>query len=146
MDTFKNFLEATEEKKNIEQMLAKLPDRHRALIKGYRFVFQPGNTLKGDDEHVGVIDQDRKTITIAAPWNYGREFTIIHEIAHMVWEIFLDRKMKLMWKQIVDNTKHKQNQNAEELFCMAYANHYAKHQIEIHNHPMWDAFIKKIPI
>jgi hypothetical protein len=146
MENFKKFLEASEEKQNIMDMLSKLPKRHRQLIKGYRFKFEPGNTLKGDDDHVGLIDQDRKTITVAAPWNYGREFTLLHEVAHMVWEVFLTPAMKMMWKKIVASTKHKQNQNPEELFCMAYANHYAKHKVEIHNHPEWDEFIQRIPV
>jgi len=87
----------------------------------------------------------RRTVTIAAPWNYGREFTFLHELAHKVWENLVDEKMRNEWVALVKRTKHKMQQNAEELFCMAYANHYAKNKIEIHNHPEWEKFIKKLP-
>jgi len=54
-------------------------------------------------------------------------------------------QMRQHWAQIVANTKDKQNQEAEELFAMAYANHYAKNKIVIHDHPEWDLFIRKLP-
>ncbi len=148
MNGFKHFLLvelSKEQEKDIESSLAKLPKKHRELIKGYKFKFQPGNTLKGDGEHVGIINPVTKTVTIAAPWNYPREFTFLHELGHKVWEFFVNEKMRKEWDCIVKRTKHKQKQNAEELFCMAYANHYAKNQIEIHNHPEWDKFVKKLP-
>ena len=139
---FKQFLES-EEKKNIKTTLSKLPKAHKALVKGYKYAFQGGNTMKGDDEHIGEVDPNTKKIVVAAPWNYGREFTILHEIGHMVYET-LTPKQKKMWAKIVKNTKDKQKQIPEELFCMAYANTYAKHQVEIHNHEEWGKFIKSL--
>lgn len=144
MEGFRLFLEKTEEEKNVQQLLKKLPAGHRNLLKGYKFKYQGGNTLKGDDGHIGVIYQDK--ITVAAPWNYGREFTTLHEIAHLVWEYKMTPKLKNEWKEIVSKTKNKQKQIPEELFCMAYACHYAKHKIKIHDHPEWHEFIKnKVP-
>jgi hypothetical protein len=139
---FKRFLlETEEEEKNVKAMLKKLPPKHASLLHGFHFHYVPGNTLGGDSEHIGVIDQDK--ITVAAPWNYGREFTTLHEIAHMVWEKLLTPQIKKAWSKVVPKNPKRQKQNDEELFCMAYANHFAKHKIEVHNHPAWDAFIKK---
>lgn len=145
MENFKSFfLEASEQEKDIKRTLAKLPKSHSILIKGYKFKWESGNTLKAHDDHVGIINPNNKTITVAAPWNYGREFTLLHELGHKVWENFIDKEMQKEWIGIVKKTKHKSQQNAEELFCMAYANHFAKNKIEIHNHPNWDSFVKKV--
>lgn len=139
---FKIFLES-EVEKNVKNMISKLPKGHQKLLKGYKFRYTPGNTLKGDDQHIGYIHKDK--IVVAAPWNYGREFTTLHEIGHLVYEYKMTPELKKEWAKIVKNTKNKQNQNAEELFCMAYACHYAKHKIAIHDHPEWHDFISKIP-
>jgi hypothetical protein len=139
---FRQFLES-EEQKNIKTTLNKLPKAHKALVKGYKYSFQGGNTMKGDDEHIGEVDPNTKKIVVAAPWNYGREFTILHEIGHMVYET-LTPKQKKQWAKITKNTEKKQKQTPEELFCMAYANTYAKHKIEIHNHEEWGKFIRAL--
>lgn len=145
MDGFKEyFTEASEMDKNISDTLKKIPKAHSAFVKNYAFKWQPGNTLKGDDEHIGIINPIRKTVTIAAPWNFGREFTLLHEIGHKVFENFMTTELKKEWESIIKKTKHKVKQNAEELWCHAYANHFAKNKIEIHNHPTWDKFIEKI--
>jgi hypothetical protein len=142
-ESFRHFLE-NEEKENVNKMLAKLPKGHQKLLKGYKFHYTPGNTLKGDDEHIGFIHNDK--IVVAAPWNYGREFTTLHEIAHLVWEKLMTPKLKKEWEAIVKRTKNKQDQNPEELFCMAYACHYAKHKVKVHDHPEWHDFIAKLPV
>lgn len=134
-----------EEKQDIEKTLSKLPPSHAALVKGYQWKFHAGNTLNGDDKHVGYVDDAEREIAVAGPWNYGREFTILHEVAHKVWERFVSPEMRQQWAQIVAHTKHKQEQEPEELFCMAYANHYAKNKIVIHSHKEWDQFIVKVP-
>jgi hypothetical protein len=141
---FRHFIEVTEEADDIQRTLGKIPKAHAALVKGYKWIFQAGNTLKGDDEHIGCIDHAKHTITVAGPWNYGREYTILHEIGHQVWER-LDDNAKKQWAKIAANTQHKQNQAAEELFCMAYANTYAKNKIVIHTHPEWEKFVQNIP-
>jgi len=133
-----------EEKRDIQQTLGKLPPSHANLVKGFKWKFQSGNTLHGDDEHVGYMDDQSKEIAVAAPWNYGREFTVLHEVAHRVWEL-LPRPLKQQWANVVAHTEKKQNQSPEELFCMAYANHYAKNKIVIHDHPQWHEFIKNLP-
>lgn len=136
--------EMGEEKNDIARTLSKIPPEHRELVKGYRWKFHSGNTLNGDDKHIGYMDDRAKEIAIAGPWNYGREFTILHEIAHRIWERILSPQHKQMWAQIVSQTREKQEQNPEELFCMAYANHFAKNKIVIHDHPEWHRFIKSI--
>jgi hypothetical protein len=69
----------------------------------------------------------------------------LHEIAHRVWEHILTPEMKKEWEGIVKQTDKKQNQGAEELFCMAYANQYCKNKVVIHDHPEWEKFIKGLP-
>lgn len=142
---FKAFLLETEEKNiDVKAMLKKLPLKHQSLLKGYKFKYLPSNTLKKSDDHVGVVDEDKKIITIAAPWNYGRQFTTLHEIGHLVWQYGMKEKEKNNWKKIAKKTKRKQRLGVEELFCMAYANHYADHKDVIHTHDTWDEFIKGI--
>lgn len=142
---FKLYLEKTNlYSLDIKKTLNKLPKKHYKLIKDYKIEFQPNNTLKGDSGHIGFIDEENKKITIAAPWNYGREFTLLHEVAHAVWKYVVSKEEKKEWSKIVKNTENKQKQNDEELFCMAYANFYAKHKIEIHNHENWSVFIKNL--
>lgn len=145
MTTFKQFMEKTEEEdKNILQTLSKLPPSHAALVKGYTFKFTGGNTLDGDSEHIGYVQEDPKVIVVAAPWNYGREFTVLHEIGHRVYDRISDQ-LKHQWATIVQRTPNRQTQSPEELFCMAYACCYAKNKITIHDHPEWHKFIVGLP-
>ena len=141
---FKFFLIESEanDLKDVKETLAKLPKKHSDLVKDFTFKFQASNTLNKDNKHIGVIDLKKKEITIAAPWNYGREYTILHELAHLIWQQFVDKKMRAKWTEIVKNTKDKMKDVPEELFCMAYANYYAQNQIVIHTHPEWEKFIK----
>lgn len=154
--SFRQFLakeELDEEKKNIKDTLYKLPKSHSTLVRGYNFKFQAGNTLKGDDQHVGYMDKGPKEICVAAPWNYGREFTILHEIAHRVWEKYMTDDLKKKWNKIVEKTKKKpireedrqaMDQSSEELFCMAYAATYSNAPPARFHHPEWERFIKSI--
>jgi hypothetical protein len=142
---FKIFLENSENySADVKETFKKLPRKHFSLIKDYKVEFEPNNTLEGDSGHIGFIDEEKKQIKIAAPWNYGREFTLLHEVGHAVWKYLVNQKKRKEWNEIVKQTKDKQKQNDEELFCMAYANYYAKHKIEIHNHENWNKFIKNI--
>ena len=144
MNGFKQFVTEDED---VAKSLAKLPAHHRMLVKGYKFLFEPGNTLKGDDGHVGmIVNKPNKVVRIAAPWNYGREFTLLHEIAHLVYEVYIrGTPFEKSWEQLSMSTPdRKKDEPAEELFCHAYANHFAKNKIEIHNHPEWDQFIRKV--
>ena len=147
MKSFSQFLEQkakTEEEKNIQATLKKIPDSHGKLIKDFHVNFEGGNTLHGDDQHVGYVDEEDKEICLASPWNYGREFTFLHEIAHKVYEKLNDNTKK-EWTKIVNKTKNKQKQSPEELFAMAYANFYAKNKVVIHDHEEWNEFIKDLP-
>lgn len=159
MESFKNFfLETSEQEKDIKQTLAKIPKTHSILIKGYKFKWESGNTLKAHNDHVGIINPNTKSVTIAAPWNYGRSFTLLHELAHLVWEHKMTPELKKQWEELIKRTKPKQkkdlpkksksslDQNAEEIFCMVYATHYAQHTIDTYNKTEWIEFIKnKIP-
>lgn len=146
---FKIFLENLEAySKDVRQSIKKLPKKHADLIKGYKIKFEPNNTLKKDKKHVGFIDEEKKTITIAAPWNYGRNFTLLHEIAHAVWK-YLGEEKKKEWKELFLREKKKMknkslNQNYEEIFAMAYANFYSKHKLLTYENKSWNKFIKSI--
>lgn len=144
--SFRKFFEneESEETSDIRKTLGKIPKSHADLVKGYNWKFSAGNTLKGDDQHIGYIDSLSKEIAVASPWNYGREFTVLHEIAHQVWDNILDDRTKMIWEKIVSETLNKQNQSAEELFCQGYANYYAKNKISIHDHPEWNEFMKNL--
>lgn len=144
---FKQFLEVHDHiMKDVRKTLQKIPKRHAALVKDWKFEFQDGNGVKGDYDHIGWMERDKKKITVAAPWNYGRQYAFLHEVAHLVWENFVNEKMRKEWSKIVDSTKDpKQDQGYEELFCMAYADTYAKNKIVIHNHDKWEEFIRRLP-
>lgn len=147
--SFKQYLKDSEEsyKKEIKRTLNKLPKSHAALIKNFKFAFLGSNTLKNDDQHVGLIDTKHKKITIASPWNYGREHTLLHEVGHLVWAEFVNDDLKKKWKSIVKNTKMKRGdrQNPEELFSMAYATHFVKNPISKFDYPEWHKFIESLP-
>ena len=142
---FKEFIfeQTKEQEANVKSTLAKLPASHKALVTNYKLKWHHDNTLQGDDGHIGIVNPNDKTITIAAPYNYGREFTFLHEIAHKVFEKWMTKDMFAKWKKIIARTKDKMKQNAEELWCMCYANYFAKNKIVIHTHPEWEAYMKK---
>ena len=152
-NNFKLFFEE-KEMEDVNKLLNKLPTSHKKLIHGFKFKYTGNNTLNGDKKHVGVIYG--KKIEVAAPWNYGREFTTLHEIAHLVWSHKLTPKLKKEWAKLLKSTKKEMNkkeisksslnQGAEEIFAMSYANYYSKHKILTYNHPKWMDFIKeKVP-
>jgi hypothetical protein len=131
---------------DIKNTLSKVPAKHAALLKGYKFIFEKGNCLRGDSEHIGCIDEKKKTVTIAAPWNYGREFTLLHELAHAVWKYFVNEDQQKEWSKIVKKTNlaKKDTQNIEELMCHAYANFYCKNNINKYYYTSWEKFIKNL--
>lgn len=154
---FKLFLEKTEfYTQDVKKTLGKIPKDHANLIKNYKIKFEPENTLKNDSNHIGFIDEKNKKIRVAAPWNYSRSFTFLHEIGHAVWKYKLDEKQKKEWAKILKSTKEKQkknlpkesrdalNQDVEEIFCMAYASKYSKHPIITYTNKDWDSFIARI--
>jgi len=154
---FKLFLENSEEySSDIKKTLGKIPKDHANLIKGYKVKFEPENTLKNDSGHVGFIDEEKKIIRIAAPWNYSRSFTFLHEVAHAVWKYKMSSAQKKEWSDLLKSTKENQkknissksknslNQNSEEVFCMAYASKYSKHPVVTYDNKKWISFIGKI--
>lgn len=143
---FKVFLEADGHMADVNKTILKLPKSHAALVKGYKFVVEKGNTLDG--KNVGEIDEKKKRIKVAAPWNYPREFTILHEIGHAVWKYLVDNKKRKEWNELV-KTARKTNkegldQNFEEVFCMIYAQHYVKNKVSKFDHPKLLVFVSKI--
>lgn len=154
---FKDYLILKEhEDRDVKRTLEKIPKKHSDLVRDYKIVFQKSNTLKGDKNHIGLIDEKEKTITIAAPWNFSREFTILHEIAHAVYAK-MEEKAKEQWSQIIKNNiknqikknpqaKDSLKQNPEEIFCNCYANFYCKHKNSTYENPNWKDFIEKISI
>ena len=151
---FKLFIES-EEQKDILQTLAKLPIQHRNLVKGFDWRLEGGNTLKGDSQHVGYMDDHDKEIAVAAPWSYSRSFCALHEIAHQVFE-HLPPELKHQWDALIQKTKHEQiaknpenkdalNQSSEEIFCHSYACYYSKHKVLTYYHPAWMKFIEQLP-
>lgn len=129
---------------DLEKLLTKIPKAHKELLNGFNFKYTHKNTLNGDNKHIGVIHKDK--IEVAAPWNYGREFTTLHEIAHLVWAHKMTAKLKKEWCAIVKKTKNKPKDECEELFAMAYAQTYAKNKLTKYDFESWQKFIKtKVP-
>lgn len=135
------------ETEDVKKTLGKIPKSHRDLIKGYKITFQTSNGLKGDPDHVGFIDEEKKSIVIAAPWNHSREYTLLHEVGHAVWKYLVSEEKKIEWKKLLAKNKGKEkhlNQNDEELFCMIYAQYYAKNKLEKYDHGDLLSFVAKI--
>lgn len=146
MEFRKYLTEGSKGEKDVKRTLLRIPAEHRAFVKDYKFVFQPTNCLRGDNEHIGLIDEKKKTITIAAPWNYGREYTLLHEVGHAVWKYVLDGEKRAEWKKLLrpikSSNKKDLNQNDEEIFCMAYAQAYAKNGLEKYDHDELVDFVR----
>jgi hypothetical protein len=155
---FQSFIVENDQKfmKDVQHTLSGIPDSHKNLIKGYTYKTEIGNTLKGDEGHVGVIDEKKKRITIAAPWYYSREMVFLHEVAHAVWKYKLSSKDKKEWNDLVKKTinamkkenpetKKSLEQDNEELFAMSYAVCYGTHKNKTFYNEKWIEFIKKLP-
>lgn len=151
---FKQFLESSKFSEDIEQTLSKIPAGHRTLVKGYKFKVEGDNTLKKDKKSVGEIDEKKKTMTIAAPYFYGREFVVLHEIAHSVWKYIMTPDLKKGWSAVVKKSKKLDDkkldqsaldQNEEELFCSSYAAAYTKNPPIVFYQKPWMDFIRNLP-
>lgn len=143
MRSFIQFVEQkSEEEKNLQNTIAKLPKKYQKLLKSFNIKLTCKNTLNGDEDHIGVIH--KFDIEVAAPWNYGREFTFLHEIAHLIWEKSITNEQKKEWKNLARLYKGKPKMDEEELFCMFFASNYANHRIETYNNPKLINFIKSI--
>ena len=145
---FRQYL-SDEEKKDIKSTLEKIPKIHSDLVKDYDISFQPSNTLKGDKGHIGFIDEENKKIIVSSPWNYGREYTLLHEIGHAVWKYVLDGEKKKSWREILNSERKKDNdnelsQNDEEMFCMLYAQNYANNKLVKHENKKLLDFVRSI--
>ena len=144
---FKSFIiESEKNMKDVRSTLLSIPKKYAALIQGYKFVFQPDNGLKNDPKHVGVINSDQKTVTIAAPWNYSREWVVLHEVAHLIWGKSISKEVQKKWIKICKSTSLKNNEKdiPEELFCHAFASTYVSNKMEKYNYPHWKNFIKNL--
>jgi len=135
-----------EEQEDVRKTIKKLPKSHQKLVKSYKFKFQKNNTLNGDHDHIGENDEDKKIITVCAPWNYGREFTLLHEIGHLVWTHFMTDALKDQWKKAYEEAEmlKKDRQNPEEIFCHAYAATFSQRPPMAYYKPKWVKLIKTI--
>ena len=142
-----NFKQYMKDNADIEKSLAKLPKAHRKLLYGFHIKLEPGNTLPGDDGHVGVImTSPRKQIKVASPWNYPREFALLHEIGHLVWAVIMTPKLKKEWSGVCKlHSGRKKNESDEENFCHAYSARYVKNPPVVHHHEAWRKFIEDLP-
>lgn len=141
---FKIFFENSED---INKTLAKLPKEHIKLLDGLILNYTCKNTLDYSKEHVGILKN--KKITVSAPWNYSREFTTLHEVAHIVWCKGLSDEQKSNWKKLfneeIKKMKHPSaKQSHEEIFCMCYANYYSRHKLLTFENDKWENFIKNL--
>ena len=144
MHGFRIYLEGREEDVNLQDTLRRLPAAHRAMALRYRYRLQPGNTLRGDDDNVGELDPRNKVVTVAGPWRYGREFTVLHEIGHLVWER-LRPEQKKHWQALAAPHLKKLGQNsAEEAFAMLYAQAYAANKLVRYDVRDLVAFVKRL--
>lgn len=141
MKGFKRFLREDEA---VRKALKKLPKHHRDLVKGFDVRFESGKTLHGVPGSVGMVEDDKKRITIAAPWAMPRDFVLYHEVAHMVFHKYLSKELRKEWSDVAKKNKDRKRENEMELFCHAYAAHFAKYPPKIHSHPEWAKFIDKI--
>src|SRR5689334_22363781 len=101
MLTFLQFLESHES--DAKQSLSLLPEKHRKLAKGFRLKFHHAGTLPGDGEHIGKVqDSPDKSITVASPWYYPREFALLHEVGHLVWAKYVKgTSLEKKWQTIL---------------------------------------------
>jgi Zn-dependent peptidase ImmA (M78 family) len=141
INSFKIWLETfdSKQKEDLKKTISRLPHAHQDLIKDFKFYFEKGNDLKNDKGHVGVVStHPEKIIRVAAPWRYGREFTILHEIGHLVWAKYIENTdLEQKWKDLA-------RYEYEEDFCMAYACHFSHHKVATYLKPGWMDFITKI--
>ncbi len=141
MEKFEDYIREDEA---VRATIAKLPESHRALVKGYDFRFEPGNTLKDDPGHVGrvYIDGNDKTITIASPWRWGRETVLLHETAHLVYAEFVKGKeWEDKWRKVYKSEPGPKKEGAEEAFCHAYANFFAENKVSKFDLKPWSKFM-----
>ena len=145
MGDFRDFFESNET--DARASIGKLPRSHQALVRGFSLNFQPAGTLKGDDGHIGKVeDTPRRKITLASPWYYPREFALLHEIAHLVYAKWIKgTKLEKEWNRLCLGTKGKVKQNCEEIFCHSYASYYSHNKVVKHDHENLESFIKKLP-
>ena len=142
--TFKEFLVENENMKDAQKTLSKLPKSYQALIKNYKFEFQPNMTLNGDKRHIGIIDEKNKKITLAAPNFFGRDFVLCHELAHCIWKTLLP-EMKEKWHKIAKPYLKELKDTSEEIFCHSFANYWCHNPLVKYDIPVLKNFIKNLP-
>lgn len=141
---FKKFFENSED---IKETLSFLPKKHLKFLQDLELKYTCNNTLDSSKKHVGIL-KDKK-ITVSAPWHYSRQFTTLHEIAHIVWCKALSEDQRKAWNKIFHDEKSRMRhssvkQSAEEIFCMCYANYYSRHKLMTFKNSKWDKFIKNL--
>jgi len=146
MGEFKDYVESNHS--DAKASIRKLPTSHRNLVRGFAIKFVGHGTIPGDDQHIGMVkDKPYKSITVAAPWYYPREFALLHEIGHLVWAKWIKgTKLEKRWLTIYKNTKGRVRQDAEECFCHNYAQFYSHNKMTKFDHgEPWADFIRNLP-
>ncbi len=141
MDKFESYIR---EDKAVRETINKFPERYRSFLDDYDIRFEPGNTLRDDPGHVGrvFIGGNNNTITIASPWNYGREFTLLHEIAHLIYDRFVkNTEWERKWKKVYKLEPGPKREGAEESFCHALAQYYVTTKVSKFDLKPWKKFM-----
>lgn len=141
---FRDFIH---QEQDVDKILDKLPLQFKKLTDGYEIRFEIGNTLFGDKSHIGmIVNKPKKLIKISAPLFYSREFTLLHEIGHLVYESYIrNTDLEKEWHKLSLSTKpRKMDESSEELFCHSFASYFAKYAVPIHDHPEWRKFMDKV--
>lgn len=145
VESFKKYYR---EEEDVKRTLAKLPKHYQELVKGYKFLFEPHNTLRGDDKHVGIIDAEKKRVVISSSWAYPREHVMLHEVGHLVYQKYVKgTPLEKQWSDLVKKTPlpKKDKDTDEELACHAFAAYYTKNRVAKFDIPSWMDFIKNLP-
>ena len=155
MRDFRAFFE-TKINDECKKSLDKLPKRHQDLLKDYKFKFESGVNLKDYPDSVGVIhlgNPDKKLVQIAAPWRHSREFAMLHEVGHRIFEKLMTSELKKKWTNLVKKIRpliKKEDsvvgkQDDEEIFAHSYAQYYCHNKMSKFAHKELQNFIKNLP-
>ena len=129
--------------------MVKSLEKHKIIYISCRPWSSFALTSKGQLYYWGIDfcnNEKTKIITICAPWNYGREFILLHEIGHLIWDNLMSNDQQKKWKQIYKKTKmiKKDRQSAEEIWCHAYAASYVERPPMAYYKPEWVKIIKSV--
>lgn len=145
MESFIKYL-SKEQKNDVLKTLEKIPNKFSNLIKPFEIEINSRHSLKKNKRYVAYVQTHPKPkIVISSPWHHSIEFSLLHELGHIVWNNFVKKDLKKEWKELVKNTKNKRtDESDEENFCHAFASMYSKYKYSIHDNESWKTFISKL--